>query len=73
MAKSRNIFFDVGNTLLFPNRARMLAPISADRHPTLEAWQALERRTKHEFDQGLMEGRVDHSFWWTFHTYCCDS
>ena len=69
MAKCRYIFFDVGNTLLFPNRARMLAPISADRHPTLEAWQALERRTKHEFDQGLMEGRVDHGFWWTFHTY----
>ena len=69
MAKCRNIFFDVGNTLLFPNRARMLAPISADRHPTLEAWQALERRTKHEFDQGLMEGRVDRGFWWTFHTY----
>ena len=69
MAKCRNIFFDVGNTLLFPNRARMLAPISADRHPTLESWQALERRTKHEFDQGLMEGRVDHGFWWTFHTY----
>ena len=69
MAKCRIIFFDVGNTLLFPNRARMLAPISADRHPTLEAWQALERRTKHEFDQGLMEGRVDRGFWWTFHTY----
>ena len=69
MAKCRNIFFDVGNTLLFPNRARMLAPISADRHPTLEAWQALERRTKREFDQGLMEGRVDRGFWWTFHTY----
>lgn len=69
MAKCRNIFFDVGNTLLFPNRARMLAPISANRHPTLEAWQALERRTKHEFDQGLMGGRVDRGFWWTFHTY----
>jgi len=69
MAKCRNIFFDVGNTLLFPNRARMLAPISADRHPTLECWQALERRTKHEFDQGLMEGRIDRGFWWTFHTY----
>jgi len=69
MAKCRNIFFDVGNTLLFPNRARVLAPIPVDRHPTLEAWQALERRTKHEFDQGLMEGKVDHGFWWTFHTY----
>ncbi len=69
MAKRRFIFFDVGNTLLFPNRARMLAPLPADRHPTLEAWQALERRTKQEFDQGLMDGKVDHGFWWTFHTY----
>jgi HAD superfamily hydrolase (TIGR01509 family) len=69
MAKCRFIFFDVGNTLLFPNRARMLAPLPEDRHPTLATWQALERRTKHEFDQGLMEGRVDHGFWWTFHTY----
>ncbi len=69
MAECRFIFFDVGNTLLFPNRARMLAPLPEDRHPTLEAWQALERRTKHEFDQGLMEGKVDQNFWWTFHTY----
>ena len=69
MAKCRFIFFDVGNTLLFPNRARMLAPLPEDRHPTLATWQALERRTKQEFDQGLMEGKVDHGFWWTFHTY----
>jgi putative hydrolase of the HAD superfamily len=69
MAKCRFIFFDVGNTLLFPNRAKMLAPLPEERHPTLAAWQALERRTKHEFDQGLMAGKVDHGFWWTFHTY----
>lgn len=69
MAKCRVIFFDVGNTLLFPNRARMLAPLAEDRHPTLDGWQALERRTKHEFDQGVMAGKVDHGFWWTFHTY----
>jgi putative hydrolase of the HAD superfamily len=65
----RFIFFDVGNTLLFPNRARILAPLPGDRHPTLEQWQALERRTKKEFDDGMVGGRVDHSFWWTFHTY----
>ena len=69
MANRRYIFFDVGNTLLFPNRARMLAPITAEKHPTLAAWQALERRTKQEFDQGLITGRIDHGFWWTFHTY----
>jgi len=69
MAERRVIFFDVGNTLLFPNRARMLAPIPSNRHPTLEQWQALERRTKAEFDQEMQSGRVDHSFWWIFHTY----
>ncbi len=69
MAERRVIFFDVGNTLLFPNRAKMLAPISSDRHPTLEQWQALERKTKQEFDQGMQSGRVDHGFWWTFHTH----
>jgi HAD superfamily hydrolase (TIGR01509 family) len=69
MAKCRFIFFDVGNTLLFPNRARILAPLPANQHPSLERWQVLERRTKQEFDQGMIGGKVDHSFWWTFHTY----
>jgi len=69
MAKRRFIFFDVGNTLLFPNRARMLAPLPEERHPSLQTWQALERRTKHEFDREFMGGKVDHGFWWTFHTY----
>lgn len=69
MATCRFIFFDVGNTLLFPNRAKMLQPIPLAKHPTLETWQALERRTKKEFDQGLLSGKVDHGFWWTFHTY----
>lgn len=69
MPKFKYIFFDVGNTLLFPNRAQILAPLSPDDHPSLSAWQALERRTKHEFDRGLMTGKVDHGFWWTFHTH----
>ena len=58
MVKRRFIFFDVGNTLLFPNRARMLAPVAAEKHPSLQAWQALERRTKQEFDQGLISGNT---------------
>jgi HAD superfamily hydrolase (TIGR01549 family) len=69
MAERRIIFFDVGNTLLFPNRAKMLAPIAPDRHPTLEQWRTLERRTKQEFDLGMQSGSVDHGFWWTFHSY----
>jgi HAD superfamily hydrolase (TIGR01509 family) len=62
------IFFDVGNTLLFPNRDRMLAPLPAAHHPTLEQWQALERQTKRDFDAGMLTGSPDHGFWWSFHT-----
>lgn len=69
MVKPRFIFFDVGNTLLFPNREQMLAPLPREKHPTLQEWQALERRTKEEFDAGWMNGKVDHGFWWTFHTH----
>src|SRR5690349_9653224 len=69
MGKRRFIFFDVGNTLLFPNRAKLLAPIAAEKHPSLAEWQALERRTKREFDEGLVTGKIDHGFWWTFHTH----
>jgi putative hydrolase of the HAD superfamily len=72
MPERRYIFFDVGNTLLFPNRARMLAPLPKEKHPTLDTWQALERRTKKEFDQGLTSGNIDHGFWWTFHTHLLD-
>src|SRR5947209_3279962 len=69
MAKPKFIFFDVGNTLLFPNRDKMLEPVPQKKRPSLQEWQELERRTKQEFDQGLMSGRVDHGFWWTFHTH----
>jgi len=69
VAKPRFVFFDVGNTLLFPNRARMLAPLPSELHPTLARWQALERRTKQEFDRSMLDGKIDHGFWWNFHTY----
>ncbi|HEY6338789.1 MAG TPA: HAD family hydrolase [Candidatus Sulfotelmatobacter sp.] len=69
MADLRFVFFDVGNTLLFPNRAHILAALPANRQPTLAHWQALERRTKKEFDDGMVGGKVDHSFWWTFHSH----
>jgi putative hydrolase of the HAD superfamily len=65
----RVIFFDVGNTLLFPNVAEMLAPIAASLHPTLEQWQAIERRTKVEFDRDMLSRQAGPDFWWTFHTY----
>lgn len=69
MAERSVIFFDVGNTLLFPNRRKILAPLARRHHPTLEQWQALERRTKGEFDRGMQDGRVDRGFWRIFHTH----
>jgi HAD superfamily hydrolase (TIGR01509 family) len=69
MAERRVVFFDVGNTLLFPNRAKILAPVASHRHPTLQQWQALERRTKQEFDQQMQSGQIDRGFWWKFHSY----
>jgi putative hydrolase of the HAD superfamily len=64
------IFFDVGNTLLFPNRQRIHAPLAARGivdNP--EQLRDLECRTKNQFD-GMMttSGSTDHSFWWMFYT-----
>ncbi|HET7441569.1 MAG TPA: HAD family hydrolase [Terriglobales bacterium] len=67
----KTVFFDVGNTLLFPNRERILAPLAeCGIVPTAEQLAALERRTKNEFDR-LLEttGHADHSFWWMFYTH----
>jgi HAD superfamily hydrolase (TIGR01549 family) len=68
MAKRRFIFFDVGNTLLFPNRPLVLSPLAAEVHPTLEHWQACERRTKLQFDTAMLNGDASFGFWWRFHT-----
>lgn len=69
-AKIKTVFFDVGNTLLFPNRERIHAPL-AERgiRPDTEHLRELECRTKNKFD-GLMtsNGSTDHSFWWMFYS-----
>ena len=68
--KYRYIFFDVGNTLVVSEScSASFHRCRQESHPTLEGWQALERRTKNEFDQGLITGKIDHGFWWTFHTH----
>jgi putative hydrolase of the HAD superfamily len=64
------IFFDVGNTLLFPNRERIHAPlVKAGNVPNSEHLRDLECRTKNQFD-GMMttNGSTDHSFWWMFYS-----
>jgi HAD superfamily hydrolase (TIGR01549 family) len=70
------ILFDVGNTLLFPNWPRILAPLRARGvWPGPTELQAIERKTKRQFDQEMVkgQGKVDHSFWETFYTYLLNS
>jgi len=63
------IFFDVGNTLLFPNRERIHAPLTErGLKPDPEHLRDLERRTKNEFDAMMMKDGHDHSFWMMFYT-----
>ena len=64
------IFFDVGNTLLFPNRDRIHAPLAKRGIlPDAELLRDLECRIKNHFD-GMMtrHGNTDHSFWWMFYS-----
>jgi len=65
------IFFDVGNTLLFPDRRTILAPLhERGVVPSSEQLQALERQTKNEFDALLeKDGRADHGFWYLFYSH----
>jgi HAD superfamily hydrolase (TIGR01509 family) len=70
MTQPKTIFFDVGNTLLFPNRDRIYAPLYRRQLvPTAEQLRALERKTKNEFDDMLEHGRPDHGFWHLFYTH----
>jgi putative hydrolase of the HAD superfamily len=64
------IFFDVGNTLLFPNRERIHAPLTERGIvPDAEHLRDLECRTKNQFDGMMTEnGSTDHSFWWIFYS-----
>jgi HAD superfamily hydrolase (TIGR01509 family) len=69
-AKIKNIFFDVGNTLLFPNRERIHAPFTTrGTHLDPEHLRDLERRTKNQFDAQMnRDGSTDHGFWWMFYS-----
>jgi len=67
----RTIFFDAGNTLLFPSQERTLAPlarrgISAPQ----EALRAAERAAKRLQDAlAVGSGSVDHGFWELFYQH----
>jgi HAD superfamily hydrolase (TIGR01549 family) len=64
------IFFDVGNTLLFPNRERIHAPLTERGFsPDGELLRNLECTVKNQFDAGMAKnGSTDHSFWWMFYS-----
>lgn len=68
------IFFDVGNTLLFPDWPVILAPLyRRSVVPTLEQRHAIERTTKKEFDAMLEKhGHADHSYWYLFYSHLLD-
>ena len=69
MAQLRTIFFDVGNTLLFPDLGRMLVPLhQRGAFPDENQWYSVERQTKQEFDQVGNDGRIDHGFWELFYS-----
>ena len=65
------LFFDVGNTLLFRDLDTVLRPLHAmNLFPTLDLLNAVERRTKREFDS-LVESHasMDHGFWWIYYSH----
>lgn len=66
----KTIFFDIGNTLLFPTRPVILASLYKQGIiPTLEQWHAIERATKKKFDEIVQRGGpADHGFWFMFYT-----
>ena len=68
------LFFDVGNTLLFPNREKMLYSLHQRQvFPSEELLQQIERDTKQKFD-ALVESHsaIDHGFWWMFYSRLLD-
>ena len=67
---AKALFFDVGNTLLFPNRKRMLLALHEQQiFPSEEILQDIERRTKREFDSLLeTHSAIDRGFWQIFYS-----
>jgi putative hydrolase of the HAD superfamily len=69
-SKIKVIFFDVGNTLLFPNRERIHAPLAKRGIvPDSKRLRDLECRTKNRFDAMMTSnGSAAHGFWWMFYS-----
>lgn len=68
------LFFDVGNTLLFPHHEEILRPLhERGFFPSEDLLQEIERQTKREFDS-LLESNsaVDHGFWHNYYSHLLD-
>jgi HAD superfamily hydrolase (TIGR01509 family) len=66
---AKALFFDVGNTLLFPDCKRMLQALHQRQiFPSDELLKEVERRTKREFDSLLEGNSVDHGFWHIYYS-----
>ncbi len=70
MPELKTIFFDIGNTLLFPTRPVILASLyKRGVVPSIGHWRAVESATKKEFDRIMQQGGpADHGFWFMFYT-----
>lgn len=66
----RAIFFDAGNTLIFPTPELFLAPLRLRRIAvTQEQLFTAERYAKKLQDEAATHGSVDHSFWNHFYSH----
>jgi FMN phosphatase YigB (HAD superfamily) len=69
MKHCETIFFDVGNTLLFPRREITLGPLhQRGILPGAEQLRTLEAQIKRRFDGLKSDGKADHGFWYMFYT-----
>src|SRR5260370_25011494 len=68
---AKALLFEVGNTIFFPKRKKMLRGLHKQGIlPTEDLLHKIERQTKHEFDS-LLEGNssVDHGFWRIYYSH----
>jgi len=68
---AKGLFFDVGNTLLFPDHKRVLHALHERQiFPSDDLLKEIERRTKREFDS-LLESHsaIDHGFWHIYYSH----
>ena len=74
----RFLFFDAGNTLVFPDHARTLAPLAAAGfRPTTDQLYSAERAAKRRLDAAYRNAKslssVDQDFWSTYYRHLLES